>query len=215
MSNFDIKLVMDELKKERKVFASERDFQFEMAWVIKNKYPNVTVILEYRPDFSEKIFDKNMYIDILVIHNGKWIPIELKYKTKGCNITVLEKNNKIKYSLKPHSCITDIRYDCLKDIERIEKVKKELEKDNLFEKGYTVFITNNFNIYNNEYSVISLHDGSNINSSNSKKYTAKKLNITGSYDMKWYTFYNGEGAILENTKDETTQIFKYLVTEIK
>lgn len=215
MNDFNIELIISELKKERKVFASEKDFQFEIAFIIKNKYPSATVILEYRPDFAEKIFNNNMYIDILVIYNGKWIPIELKYKTKKCNITLLEKNNKIKYNLEDHNCITDIRYYYLKDIERIEKVRNKLEKNNLFEKGYTIFITNNTNIYDKKYPLISLHNGSNINSLNTKKYTTKKLDIKGNYDIKWNTFYDGTGATIENTNDNNTKIFKYLVNEIR
>lgn len=37
------------------------------------------VRLEYCPEF-----DKSMHIDILVIINNKWIPVELKYKTREC-----------------------------------------------------------------------------------------------------------------------------------
>lgn len=208
MSNFDIKLVMEELKKERKVFASERDFQFELAFVIKQKYPNAAVILEYCPDF-----EPNMHIDILVKIDEKWIPIELKYKNKGCKIRVIEKNNKMQYNLKYHSCVCDIRYDYLEDIERIEKIKNN--KKQLFEKGYAIFITNNSNFYKKSYSLNSLHEGNNISPTNSKNYTKDKLDIKGSYDMKWEMFYDGKDAILEDTKDETTKIFKYLVSEIK
>ena len=51
-----------------------------MAWIIKDEYPNAKVRLEYCPSFNP-----NMHIDILVIIDNKWVPIELKYKTKGCS----------------------------------------------------------------------------------------------------------------------------------
>lgn len=208
MCEFDIELVMNELKKERKVFASERDFQFELAFVIRKKYPKATVILEYCPDF-----DPNMHIDILVKIDGKWIPIELKYKNKGCKITVIEKKNEMEYNLKYHSCVCDIRYDYLEDVERIEKIKNN--KKQMFEKGYAIFITNNSNFYEKSYPLNSLHEGNNISPANSKNYTKNKLNITGSYDMKWHTFYDGKDAVLEDTNDEKAKIFKCLISEIK
>ena len=76
---FDLGLIVHKLKERRKIFVSEADFQLELAWTIKENYPNAKIRLEYCP-----IFDLNMHIDILVIMNNKWYPIELKYKTKGC-----------------------------------------------------------------------------------------------------------------------------------
>ena len=68
---------MQKLKEKRTIFVSEADFQLELAWIIKDEYPNAKVRLEYSP-----AFDLSMHIDILVIIDRKWIPIELKYKTK-------------------------------------------------------------------------------------------------------------------------------------
>ena len=92
----DMGLIVDRLKNRRKIFVSEADFQLELAWTIKENYPNAKIRLEYCPSF-----DLNMHIDILVIMNNKWYPIELKYKTKGCKKIIDNeifnlKNNKIK-----------------------------------------------------------------------------------------------------------------------
>ena len=76
-----------------------------------------------------------MQIDILVVVNGKWIPIELKYKTKKA---LIECDNEI-FNLKSHNANDLSSYSYLKDIERIEKIKVNIEN---FEKGYTIFITN-------------------------------------------------------------------------
>ena len=75
----DMGLIVDRLKNRRKIFVSEADFQLELAWTIKENYPNAKIRLEYCPSF-----DLNMHIDILVIMNNKCYPIELKYKPKGC-----------------------------------------------------------------------------------------------------------------------------------
>ena len=77
--NFDVDKLMQELSLKRKIFVSEADFQLELAWLIKERYPMATVRMEYSPQFNT-----DMHIDILVLFDGKWFPIELKYKTKGC-----------------------------------------------------------------------------------------------------------------------------------
>lgn len=83
--------VIEHVKLKRRIFVSEADMQFEFAWVIKELYPNAKVRLEYCPEF-----DLNMHIDILVIIDNGWIPIEFKYKTKGC-VKVVDNE---KYNLK-------------------------------------------------------------------------------------------------------------------
>ena len=77
MELVNMKLIMDKLKTKRTIFFSEADLQHELAWIIKEEYPNSKVRLEYCPQF-----DLKMHIDILVIIDNKWIPIEIKYKTK-------------------------------------------------------------------------------------------------------------------------------------
>ena len=77
----DIMQVIERLKTKRKVFVSEADFQFEFAWVMKELYPDYKIRLEYCPSY-----DRKMHIDVLVITDSGWIPIELKYKTKGCKL---------------------------------------------------------------------------------------------------------------------------------
>ena len=57
IKQFDIELIMSKLKEKRKIFVSEADFQLEMAWIIKDEYPDAKVRLEYCPSF-----DLNMHI---------------------------------------------------------------------------------------------------------------------------------------------------------
>ena len=115
--NFDIRNVIAFLKEKRKSFVSEADFQFALAWEIQNLYPDAKILLEYPVDF-----DKSMHLDILVILNNKWIPIELKHKT-------IE-----------HGAIDLGGYNYFKDISRIEKVRKNKPLE--FYKGYAIMITN-------------------------------------------------------------------------
>nr|WP_302578110.1 hypothetical protein [Methanobrevibacter arboriphilus] len=114
--NFDIYLVLKELKKKRASFVSEADFQFSLAWEIQTQYPNAKIRLEYPFNFN-----KSTYLDILVVLNDDLYPIELKHKTK-------------RHGAKDIGC-----YNFLKDITRIEKIRKECSN---FKKGYCIMLTN-------------------------------------------------------------------------
>ena len=82
----DIYEIIRQLSIWRPIFHSEADFQFSLAWLIKKKYPECEIRLEFVPSFNP-----NLHLDILVILDGKWIPIELKYTTKKCIITIIKK----------------------------------------------------------------------------------------------------------------------------
>lgn len=127
MKNFDIEKIMEELGKQRQAFFSEADFQFALACIIKEQYSDAKVRFEYVPDFNQK-----MHIDILVILDKKWIPIELKYKTKKCTLKI----DGDKYVLKEHSAKDQNCYRYLKDIQRIEDIK---QKEKCFQKGFAIF----------------------------------------------------------------------------
>ena len=125
----DVPNVMAALAKQRKAFHSEADFQFSLAWIIKEQYPNCDIRLEFVPEFN-----CNLHLDILVILDGKWIPIELKYTTKKCIKTI---NGEV-YVLKEQGAKDQGCYNYLKDIMRIEEFR---DKSNKFIEGYTIKIT--------------------------------------------------------------------------
>lgn len=43
--DFDMDLIVNKLKQKRKIFVSEADFQLELAWAIKENYPNAKIRL--------------------------------------------------------------------------------------------------------------------------------------------------------------------------
>lgn len=150
----NVELVMNRLKERRKVFVSEADFQLEFAWTIKEIYPDIELRLEYCP-----VFDRKMHIDILLIKNQRWIPIELKYKTKGCII----KDGEEKFVLAHHGAKDVNCYLYLKDIQRVEYIKEKMPS---FAEGYTIMLTNEptyLKSPQNEdcvYREFSIHEGS-------------------------------------------------------
>lgn len=206
---FDIELVISKLKNKRKVFVSEADFQLEMAWIIKQEYPNARVRLEYCPSF-----DFNMHIDILVVIDNQWIPIELKYKTKGCQKEI---DNEI-FNLKNHGAKDVNCYLYLKDIQRIERIKKE---EKCFKEGYTIFITNEM-AYTKKpvkndcfYREFSLENGiektgtldwDSRASEGTKKNCEIPINLKDKYSINWKLY-----SKIDNTNTGT---FMYLINRI-
>ena len=133
-TKFDIYRVLEELSKTNPLFNSELEFQFYLAWKIKELYKDIyTICLEYP---LKNYQGKNRNIDlVLVCNNGGLIPIELKYKTSKFEYFC----NNINYKLKDQSANDLNKYGHLKDVSRIEYFK-ETEKD--FLVGYVITITN-------------------------------------------------------------------------
>lgn len=127
----DIILALKKLLEEKRIFGSEADFQFALAWKIKELFPKIEIKLEYIP----WKFDTSMHIDIVVISKGKMIPIELKYKPKLTKIMV----NDDEIFLKNHSAQDCGRYDFLKDIQRMESFKASGYP---VEEAYVIIMTN-------------------------------------------------------------------------
>jgi len=184
--------IIDELISERKIFFSESDFQFALAWEIKRFYDDAKIRLEYCPNPKGK-----EYIDIIVNLENKIYPIELKYKTKSFTT---EDNNEI-YHLKNQAATDHGRYDYLKDIWRIEKFLKENEN---FECGYAILLTNDNlywsknkpktideQFYLNENEIITGELGwSEKTSEGTKKGREKKIVLDGEYKINWNEFSN-------------------------
>ena len=188
----------------------KKDLQLEMAWIIKDEYPNAKVRLEYCP-----YFNPNMHIDILVIIDNKWIPIELKYKTKGCSKVIDDET----FILKNHGAKDVNSYLYLKDIHRIEDIQKNEKK--LFQEGYTIFITNDLSYIKKPmkkdcyYKEFSLEDGIEKSgilkwdskaSAGTKKNCEESIKLNNKYPIKWQEY--------SKIDDTNTGTFMYLVNRI-
>ena len=136
MKKFEIERVIEKLEEKRKIFYSEDDFKFALALIIQEEYSEAKVRLEYNSIGG-------MHIDILVILNDKYIPIELKYKTK----TLEAEFENERYYLKKDGAYPRGRYMYLNDIKRIENfiaIVKEAKE------GYAIFLTNDNNYCENK-----------------------------------------------------------------
>lgn len=206
---FDINLVMEKLKSKREIFVSEADFQLELAWIIKEQYPDALVRLEYCP-----YFNPSMHIDILVIIDNQWIPIELKYKTKGCN----KKIGSETFILKNHGAKDINCYLYLKDLQRIESIKDTALE---FFEGYTIFLTNDLTYIKKPskpdcvYKDFSLEDGitkqgtldwSENTGEGTRKNCEEPIVLKNNYPIKWQEYCKVDGT--------NTGRFVYLVNKI-
>lgn len=206
---FRLEPAIAELQRRRKIFVSEADFQLELAWIIKEQYPEARVRLEYCSEFAP-----NVHLDILVIINGRWIPIELKYKTKGCCKTV---DGEV-FNLKNHSAKDVNCYLYLKDLQRIEYIRTRAPE---FLEGYTIFITNDLSYTkkplkeNCIYQQFSLEDGtvktglldwSASAGEGTKKNCQNPITLQDSYPLKWREY--------SRIDDTQTGTFVYLASKI-
>lgn len=206
---FDIKEILKKLFKERPIFHSEADFQFALAWKIKELNPESKIRLEMRSDN----FDRKEYLDILVELDNKKYPIELKYKTKKLDYEWNDKDDKEKFNLSNQGAQDNGRYDFIKDISRIERIVDSISI------GYAIFLTNDksyweasknveqsgyvdFRLDTNKQYLKNgkLKWGENITHSvNSGR--KNELNLNGKYKLEW-----------NNTENELE--FKYLLVEV-
>ena len=223
---FDMEKIIEKLQGKRQIFCSEADFQLEMAWVIKERYPDAEVRLEYVPKFDDKTFNDKMRIDIIVFINNKWILIELKYKTKKGEMR--DKKTQEVFNLKNQGAKDIGCYLYLKDIMRIEIIKEQKieiikgQKNN-FKEGYAVFLTNDETYLNppqnNDcvYKDFSLEHGITKHgelkwAEHAGDWTKKggiedPITLKGIYKMEWNEFSNVD-------KERSDGIFYYLVTKI-
>lgn len=192
---FSIDQVLDKLRTKRKLFSSEADFQFALAWTIKELYPRVEVRLEWVPvDYNPSI-----YIDIAVLDEGRLIPIELKYKTRRTDRLV----DGERFVLKNQSAQDLGRYDFLKDIQRIEFIRMHFSN---FLEGYAILLTNDpyYTVKpsaNASYNQFSIADGDTKTGSlrwsegSQASLLRKGIDLEGSYPIRW-----GMYSILDDTE---------------
>lgn len=213
----DINAAIKALQNKRNVFCSEADFQLELAWVLKDMYKDkYDVRLEYAYYLPNETKQKNskIHIDIVLLNDKEFIPIELKYKTRGCKVNYKSEH----YNLANHGAQDIGRYLYLKDIERIECLR---DNELLFIEGYAIFLTND-SIYKQckedaMYAQFSLVDNSiktgimqwiNNPSPGSIKGVEKPISFRSTYSMIWEDY-----SIIE-TERKNTDKFYILTTKI-
>ncbi len=203
----DIHTVMKRLAEKRPIFHSEADFQFALAWQIRELVSDSKIRLEFSPFPDES---KRMDLDI-------WVPsersaIEVKYPKDHLDVTV----NGERFLLKQGA--DDIaRYDFVRDIARMEKVVAEREDA---DHGIAVLLTNWRALWNppaqnrkvpND-AEFRLHEGrvliGELHWTNKPQGAERKspILLNGSYEMRWHDY--------RDRKLGKNSHFRYLAVEI-
>lgn len=131
----------------KKLLFNERDFQTQLAvWLqlCGNSYDNIS--LEYyvprkklEPDY---IWNQELRLDIVVEKEGKFVPVELKYKTQKARANMPRFGEHLDGKcdvLKDQSAQDLGMYGFWKDVRRIELVRKRFSN---VAGGLAVFLTN-------------------------------------------------------------------------
>ena len=127
----DIHGIMRGLAEKRPGFHSEADFQFALAWHIKESMLETEIRLEYEP-FPES--PRRKRLDVWIQSLG--IAIELKYRKKALDYT---DQNGERYLLTDQSAHDQGRFDFADDIQRLERVVRQRCDTS---RGIAVILTN-------------------------------------------------------------------------
>lgn len=190
-----IEKAFSSLMKKRSFFVSEADFQHSFAIELRDNFKgkNDAVCLEYPITQGENY----AYIDIVLVHEKRMYPIELKYKTKktNCTDTLPNTNQKACDLLKTHSAQDLGAYDFLYDVYRIENsnmnagVAIMLTNDPWYWKeGKRGSICDDFRIYQNREISGNLDwNLSEEQKMNDKHFTRKRpgFSLKNSYKCNW------------------------------
>lgn len=226
-----IREIMDAFGEEKRIFQSEAQFQFALAWELqKHIQDDRQVLLEMvsctrKPNGNQKA--KRLYSDIVLKNNtdNSYIVLELKYKTKQDNTYGVYLTNQ--------GATDEGRYDYLWDIRRIELLKKP-DNDHYeynpvlgkFMGGFAIMLTNENNYWQGNQnkrkdaldSQFAIDEGKTISEEVDWNTTEKKdwmrsrpqIKFDGEYTFHWNSYYDTGNTTKTGLKKE----FRYLITRI-
>lgn len=184
----DVHEVMTELAKTRPIFHSEADFQFALAWQIREMMPDSEIRLEFP--------HRSMRLDIWIFDQET--AIELKYLPRN----LVSSHNGEQFTLKDHVAQDFGRYDFLKDVARVEST--------VAKRGFAVLLTNDplywdrrrlrkvnpidadFHIYEGRdvTSELAWSDSASEGTTMGRK---EPINLIGSYNLRWRDYSETPG----------------------
>lgn len=216
-----VKQVLNAIKEKNiPFFVSEAHLQTEFIITAAKLFPDFEYFPEIAPsnipdEYNKKFGKSGIHFD-LVINTGKEkVLIEFKYLTK--KFPEKRENDSLPFSIKNQSAMNIRRYDCWKDISRIETF---VTSDNTISYGYFILITNDLSLKKEpldtylyrEFSIAETTHKSGERkwgegmSKNSKKGRENPICIKNNYEFKYEEFKEYKG---KNGR------FEFLVVEIQ
>ncbi|MBR0169330.1 MAG: hypothetical protein IJQ14_00630 [Bacteroidales bacterium] len=223
---------------EKKVFQSEAQFQFNLAWRLQELYDceakleDLTVVVT-RKNKSDKDLMQKVYTDIVLLKDDYSVAIELKYKTATLNHKDI--------LLFKHGATDLGRYDFWWDVNRLEllvtptkKAPKNLnaksEETNVYRhctKGFAILLTNENDYWKKSYRkdtidkqfCISEADGCLLSKTLDWKkvngeYTKTIKNTSRAHSIVLNEAYSYHWESYCELPTEKNNIFKYLMIEV-
>lgn len=191
LSVLDVDILLESLAKKRPVFHSECDFQFALAWEIQVQYPKARLRLE-RPVPDSKPLE---YTDLLVYYDRETVAFELKYKLPGGpKKRVLHEDEW--FSVAGQGAPLYGRYDCVKDIWRLERLVAAGHAT----AGIAILLTNYKSYWNSNPKeaqkdrAFHIHDGRELKGAldwpMEAKSSAKRppFSLLGRYPCRWKNY---------------------------
>ena len=225
----DLIKIIDKFGQDNRIFQSEAQFQFDLAWEIRNNlHSEKTEIRLEEMTVQEKNSNKRFYSDIVIKYNDKSFDvIELKYKTKAS--TYIDRN-KTTVSLLNHGARDLGRYDYLYDLYRMQLLKKQDIKkysyplDYSFNSGYAIILTNDYhyweqtksNVKDVLYKNFCIGEGDVIKERETLEWNSKKVDncIKGTWRDKGLQFDNTYKCEWRDYYTCSRDSFKFLILEI-
>lgn len=134
------------LENNKKLFFNERDFQMHLAtWLHRSENDYDDVKVEYYVPRSELkkydyVWNSELRLDIVVVKDGEFCPVELKYKTKKVEKQIARFGEDTRVVVMKNQGAQDLgMYDFWKDVRRMELVRKRFGR---VKGGLAVFVTN-------------------------------------------------------------------------
>lgn len=231
-NSIELSRIMNKLGEEKRIFNKEAQFQFELAWRIREQFECEVKLEELscvEEKSNDKIKKKKCYTDIILEKEDFRIAIELKYKTARYKD---EENNIL---LTDHGAVDLGCYDFLWDVNRIQMLIEKDEKSVIKKcnRGYAVILTNenkywkeqiekgNKNIYcefligpdkgcltcgDHQWHKI---DGKVGTPTTVKgKFREQKIHLNKDYNFQWQDYCLAK-------EKERNKLFKYMIIEVK
>lgn len=140
----DIKIFIEE---QRDLFFNENDMQMNLAVYLMRSSKNYSdVSIEYympSEQLDGYLWEKELYIDIVVRKDNEYVAIELKYPTSKISEPLERFGEQLTKDhvtlLKEHSAHNLVQYRFWKDVRRLELLKKRFPS---VKKGFAILLTN-------------------------------------------------------------------------
>lgn len=213
-----LKDALNELANAGKVFSNESQFQFDLAWQLKEMGFEVELeVLSANcslADFINLSKEERMkyYTDIIVKDDeNNYIAIELKYKTPGIKgIMCYTAVSGEKYYVAPQGAENISAYLYWKDVERLEhliggKIPLNFDDSKKVGKGYAVLLTNDEKYWGSNISQVSL----------AKEFLPLYENkVVRNESLCWWVKYNKiTNKVLDGRQKSSAMGYKRIETE--